>query len=114
MIRRLSREQITEIGTIVLEGKLEDLERIANDPNSSVLKVMIVACVQKAVSKGDTTALATILEQIAGRMKQTIEHGGIGGMPIPISATQMSTEEIQKRVQELAQKALESGAALIG
>ena len=75
-IRRLSRSQISEIGTLLLDNNHDSLKAIIDDKNTSVLKLMIASVANRVIAKGDHGALATILEQVAGKPKERIEHSG--------------------------------------
>lgn len=98
-IRRLTRLEIAEIGTLLLEKNIAELQRIAEDPNTSALKVMVAAVVAKAITKGDAYSMSVVLEQVAGRAPQKVTiDGGIGVVHY--------TPEQLKRMYELGLESL--------
>lgn len=78
-IRRLTREEVSEIGSLILEGNLEKLQSVRDQPEASVLKVWFASVAVKAISKGDAHALTIILDRIVGKVKDTIELTGRDG-----------------------------------
>ena len=83
-IKKLSNEQVAEVGTILLNGTKEDLQKITADPNSSILKLMVASVAAKAIRNGDSSAMQAIMDRIAGRIPSLDAHVlmGPGGGPI--------------------------------
>lgn len=100
-IRRLSRAQIAEMGTLVLECNWEKIQEIAKDPNTPALKMMMASVVGKAIAKGDAHAMAIVLEQIVGKVKEKVEHSG------SVDLTHFTPDQI-KRAARLVLEADES------
>lgn len=74
-IRQLTRAQIAEIGTVVLDGSLEDLNKIVTDPKASALRVWIATIIVDGIKQGDVVKLNALLDRIAGKVKQEIGFG---------------------------------------
>jgi hypothetical protein len=83
-IRKLTNDEIAQLGTLILEGNLAALQDIKNDTNASVLKVWFASVAVKAISRGDAAALNAILDRIVGRSKETVELTGKNGNPIEV------------------------------
>lgn len=81
-VRSLTKEQVAEIGSIILENNLEKLLAIREKKNSSVLKVWFAAVAIKSISRGDAHALSVILDRIVGKPKDIVELSGKDGGPI--------------------------------
>ena len=82
LIRRLTQDQIEEIGSLILEGRIGDLERMSLDKNTTGLKAMMASVIVKAWRKGDSTAMEAILSRVAGKLKERHEHTGKDGSPL--------------------------------
>lgn len=80
-IRRMTKEDVAEIGALILGGNLEKLKAIKEDTQASVLKVWFASVAVKAIVKGDPAALNTILNRIIGKVPEELQHsGGVTGM----------------------------------
>lgn len=85
-LKRMTEEQIAEVGTLLLESKVSELTRMAKDPNTTVLKAMLAAVAAKAITTGDQSKLGMILDRIAGPVTQRFDHTSKGGrLPAPMS-----------------------------
>lgn len=72
----LSRDVVAEIMSHMATGSLEDLKKIAKDPKSPALKMMIASLAAKVIQKGDSEAFKTILDRIIGPVKQEMKYSG--------------------------------------
>ena len=70
-IRRMTHDEISDIGSMLLKGNLEAIQAAAIDPESSVLKVWICSVAIKAIEKGDAAALNQLLDRFVGKVKET-------------------------------------------
>lgn len=84
-IRRMTQEDVAEIGQLILEGNLEKLAAVKEDKAASVLKVWFCSVAIKAISKGDAAALSVILDRIVGRVKEKLEVTGNEGGPVQVA-----------------------------
>lgn len=75
-IRRMTREDIIEVGTLLLEENFAELQRIVSDPNTKALKMMLASVAGRAITNGDAKAMSLLLEQIVGKPKQYVTFGG--------------------------------------
>lgn len=75
-VRNLSNDEVTKVGTMLLDQNLESLKEIMRNPNSSALQVLITSVVVKAISKGDASALNVILDRVAGKVKEKLQVTG--------------------------------------
>lgn len=81
-VRRLTKEQVAEIGTLILTGNLEKLQSIKDEKSASVLKIWFASVAIKAISRGDAHSLSVILDRIVGKVKDQLELTGKDGGPI--------------------------------
>jgi Family of unknown function (DUF5681) len=98
-LKALTNEQVAEIGTLILEGNLPQLQAIAKDDTAPALKVLIASVVAKAMQRGDAHALNIILDRIAGKIKERIEL--TGDPQKPIGLTVVSNEELKQRLAQI-------------
>ena len=76
-IRRLTHEEIAEIGSLILDGNLKRLTEVRDDKNSTVLKVWICSVAIIAINKGDAQALNALLDRIVGKPKAEFNFTGV-------------------------------------
>lgn len=81
-IRRLSKEEVADIASLLLEKNIEGLQAVINDPNSSTLKVWTATLVVKSMKKGDSKCWDVILSRIIGKVPEKFEHTGKDGGPM--------------------------------
>ena len=85
MIKKLSNDQIAELGAIILEGNPDKLKEIINNPKSTVLQVAICSVLVKAINKGDMAAINALLDRIVGKVKDVQSHEGSVGINVTIT-----------------------------
>jgi hypothetical protein len=73
VVRRMTHDDVAEIGQLIVEGNLEKLQAVKDDKNASVLKVWMCSVAIKAISRGDATALNALLDRIVGKVKDKVE-----------------------------------------
>jgi hypothetical protein len=103
-VRRLTRNEIAEIGTMVLESNLDKLKEIFQDKGTSAFKVMFISTILGAIEKKDAYSMAVILEQICGKPTAYVDHSGVIGLA---QYRDLTVEQIQEKIVELSRKALE-------
>lgn len=110
-LRRLTNEQVSEVGTLVLEGNRDALQAIGNDKNASVLKVWMASLVVSSMKKGDPAAFRAILDRICGRPRESITVGGDAANPLELSVAtrDMTAAEKAARADQLAAMRREVG-----
>ncbi len=81
-LRRITQNEVSDLGSLVISGDLKALQAIKDDPTSSVLKVWFSAIAIKAINKGDASALGILLDRIVGKVKDKVEVMGEDGKPI--------------------------------
>jgi len=96
-LKRITNEEFKDVIDATLKGNVDQLKEIAEDPESSALKVGVARAIFNAVKKGDWPVLESIISRIVGKVPDKIEHSGIDGSPIDTSAE--SSEERLKRIQ---------------
>jgi hypothetical protein len=100
-IRRLSRSEIAEIGTLLLEKNYQALKAIIDDPTTSVLRLMVASVANRVIAKGDHAAFATLLEQIAGKPKERIEHSG------ELTMNHFTPQQVRRAAQLVLERKIE-------
>lgn len=72
-VRALTREQIAEVGAILLKGTEEDLEAWCEREEVPMLHKFMARVLRKGANRGDTYALEKFLEQAAGKIPQDVK-----------------------------------------
>lgn len=80
-IKRLTQQELAEVGALVVKGSIAELQKISKDPNASALKCMIAAVAHRTITRGDPTALDKLLDRLVGKVKEQIEVTGADGGP---------------------------------
>lgn len=73
-IKRLTEDELVEIGSMIVKGSIEELQRVGKDKNCSAIKAMMAAVAVKAINKGDHMALDALLNRIVGKVKDRVEQ----------------------------------------
>lgn len=76
MLKKLTKEELKEVGNLVLMNNVDELRKIGRDPNASALKTMLASVCVRVISKGDMQAFDTLLNRLIGKVKDEIEHTG--------------------------------------
>lgn len=84
-LKKLSIQELEQIGNIIVKGNVEQLKAVAADPTASVIKVMVASIAIGIIKKNDMSALDKLLDRLLGKVKQTVQ---VDGMP-PANAVQI-------------------------
>ncbi len=71
-LKRLTKDEMIEIGSMVVKGSVASLRAIAKDPNESALKCMMAAVAVRTIVKGDPKALDALLNRLIGKVKDEV------------------------------------------
>lgn len=69
-IRRLTYDQLGEIGSLLLEGNLKELKAVKADPKAPALKVWMAAVALDAITYKNMGTLSAMLDRIVGKPKE--------------------------------------------
>ncbi len=97
-LRKMTHEEIADIGSLILSGNLEALQAVPKDPNSSTLRVWFASIAMTAIKKGDASSLSIILDRLVGRPKAQVEISGT------LNTKQYTPEEARERFKELQER----------
>ena len=75
-LTRLTKTELTEIGSYIVKGDKTELKKIVDDPTTSILKSWIASIAIKGIASGDMDALNKLLERIVGKVKEEVEVSG--------------------------------------
>lgn len=75
-MKRLTTDDLQDIGSLILKGDLPSLQAVAKDPTATVLRVWLASIAVKAINKGDPAALNMILDRLVGKPKAHVELTG--------------------------------------
>lgn len=96
-LRKLSRLQVIQVGTLLLQGNIDDLQECVRDKSTTVLQAMIASVAAKAIRKGDHNALDMILDRIVGKVPAAIElSGGDPDTTSPITVMAAGNPHVKK------------------
>lgn len=67
-LKKLTGQSLQRIIKAVVKGNIDEVQRIAQDPNSSGIEVAVAACFIKAVKQGDWSTVERMIERIVGKI----------------------------------------------
>ena len=73
LVRNLTQEQLAQLGKLMLEKNYDELELIANSPQSNALLAMIASAIAKAVRSGNWEQAEFLMQRIVGKPKENLE-----------------------------------------
>lgn len=94
-IRALTRESLAEIGSLVVNKKFDEIERIARDETKPALQVWIANIVRLGAIRGDDARLNNLMNRIVGPVKNEID------LKTDNPNSNKSDEQILKELQEI-------------
>lgn len=104
-IRRMTKKEIAEIGTLLLDKKIHELREIALaakdgiGPERSALQSVLATVVLTAFQKGDMSKFDVLLTRIVGKAPAPLEVSGPEGGPI--RTEERSTEDLRAELDRL-------------
>lgn len=72
-VRRLTKDDLAEVGSFILEGNKKALEEIKENQDSSFLKYVIASALLKSADRGELATLNLLLDRVIGKPKDQIE-----------------------------------------
>lgn len=73
-VRRLAREEIADLLTLLMESDIEGLRALHADPQAPALPAAVAAIILRAHSDGDVHALDALLNRIIGKVRDEVAH----------------------------------------
>ena len=80
-IRKLTNDEIKEVGSLLLSGKQSELEALLKSDDTPMLKKWIASVAIAGVNAGDEKKLDAILNRIVGKVKEEID---VNVIPRPV------------------------------
>jgi hypothetical protein len=80
-IKNLTKIELIEVANLIIKGNLDELMDLKDNPDASVLQVMIAGVAIRVMKKGDMTALDILLNRLIGKVKDEIDINGDIKMP---------------------------------
>lgn len=86
-VRHLTKQQLAEMGNLVLQNNVVELKRTLKDTrHSSTLKVMLASIMHRVINKGDSAAFDVLLNRLIGKVTDKLELNDKSDRPL-ISVT---------------------------
>lgn len=73
LVRNLTQEQLAQLGKLLLAKNYDELEAIANSPQSNVLIAIIAGSAVKAARTQDWEKIETLMHRIVGKPRETLD-----------------------------------------
>jgi hypothetical protein len=104
-LKRLTHDQVAEIGSMILEGNHEELKQVALSKDSTVLQLWMAQLVNASIRKSDAAIFRAVLDRIVGRPRESIELTGKdgGAVRMDVHNARLTLKEREERAQKLAE-----------
>lgn len=102
-IRRLTYDDLADLGSMILAGDLMTLEFVLEDPKATVLHKWFASIAVKAIAKGDVSALSVLLDRIVGKIPDRLQLMNGDGKAL---SKPFDREAAEERVAQILAKAL--------
>ncbi len=66
-IKRLTIDELAEVGTLILRSTRDELVHTKSDPDASILQCWVMALVAKSVKDGDVQTFDTMMTRLIGK-----------------------------------------------
>lgn len=100
--RRLNGPEFERIANKLLAMNKEEISKIASDPKTPSLELIVASVVHKAIVEGDAKRLDYLLNRTIGKVTQPVQHSGVDGGPIAIkNVAQLTSEERAARLKKI-------------
>jgi hypothetical protein len=97
-LRELTKDQFKQLATLLLSGKFEDLQRLKDSQETTMLTMWMCRVIEGAAEKGDYKTLDELLNRLIGKVKD--EHHFTGFVPF-IAKSHDGKEAIEMSAREL-------------
>jgi hypothetical protein len=71
--KNLAKEELAEVGNLILQNNFDALTDLANDPQASVLQRMLASVSMRVIKQGDMNTLDLLLNRLIGKVKDEVE-----------------------------------------
>jgi hypothetical protein len=100
-MRRLTQEDLADVGQMILAGEFESIKEIAENPKGhNALKAIFCSVFNKAHEKGDMQSLNLFLDRVVGKVKDKVD--------VTITA-KMSDEDLIERARTITKQLEDKG-----
>jgi hypothetical protein len=82
-IRKLTNDEIKEVGALLLESKQSELEAMLASDDTPALRKWIASVTVSGIKTGDEKRLNAILDRVAGKIPQHVDVS-VGPRPVTI------------------------------
>lgn len=72
-VRRVGKETLNRIASTFFEGNIEGLKSLSQDKSLTPIEKLCIAVLLKAVEKGDTFAMNSLLDRFIGKERDVVE-----------------------------------------
>ncbi len=71
-LKNLTKAELVDVGNLIIKGDVGTLQRLAKDPQATVLQRMLAAVAAKIINKGDMQSLDVLLNRMVGKVKDEV------------------------------------------
>lgn len=94
-LKALTESELVEVGTLVVKGDVDNLRAIVKDPKSTAISAMMASVAIRAIAKGDSKALETLLCRLIGKVPDKVHVSGANGGPQVIVTMPSNGREVK-------------------
>lgn len=82
-IKKLTQEQLAEVIETILSGTPDDLKKLWQGKDATILQMIVAKAVTKAMERGDWSVPNALLERVLGKVPEKIDHSSSDGSMSP-------------------------------
>lgn len=99
-IKRLTQQQVSEIGSLILSGDKAALRDIGQSPKSSILQVWMAGLIVRSMQDGDAGIFRAVMDRVVGKPREFKEITGPDGGPLMVARMETEQEKLE-RIEQL-------------
>lgn len=96
-LKQLTISQLNEVVSLVMACSYDELLKMSQDGNASVIQRMSASLALNTIAKGNTFAWNALLEQFRGKLKEKVEVSGDGLKPQVTLVFEDNGREVKKK-----------------
>lgn len=81
LMKRLTKQELIEVGELIIMGNIETLKKLRTDDSCTVLKGMFISVCIKILRDGDMEKFDKLISRFIGKVKDEIDLTHLGDAP---------------------------------
>lgn len=91
-LKQMTREELAEVGGLVVQQNISELEAVAKSKTHSALQVWFATIALEAIKQKQTGLMNALLDRIVGKIPEKIELTGADGGPLTSQSASLAMQ----------------------